>query len=1240
MVTSTSKTKRAISTGTKKSKNPKTKSVASEAMALRKAKSASSRHKEKKKTATTIATDESRRRRTSAEILHAQEKQDRLSHITSTLAANFNRAQRSVAADRKCFAALKKLQQESDKDEFLECFLRMLFPILLCFKREPAVERLIRFVAAFCTHSSLEQLIRQQQRKKKNGNTEMSQEEDCDDDFEDFDQDTVDFALCVVDRLIPLADVKDKATRYRVCQIVGMVINNLPDSADIDENLYQSIQETFLRRLRDKIPAVRQMAIKVLFRLQDPNDASHEITEELMRIMSTDANKDVRMEAINMLTLTKTTLSSFMERTRDVRDDVRAAVYAKIASVAALKRLTISQRVMLLKNGLKDRAKEVRETCLKMLIDQWMPQVANNLLDLLKCLDVENYTATSEMVVNLMLDRSYASVEDDGLSNTQLKKVLEVELDLSNLTPEAVLYLRCKCEFLIKRDPARLDQQLPTASEFCELIIAYHKEDCEFITKQLLVIARYLDYADEIGRQKMHALLANMLVTFTHPEVYPPEIIAAVKVIIAGNADDFISTLVEKVDELRKAAAVCQREGVDESKETLDLHKEEVQRRIKALTRKVNTLKRQERQHAEDEDYEGAANTKKERRICELEIDDLMEEYTQLERTSGDGTSAEIMLWVRALCIVGEFLNQSSANVDITHLLYLVHDLVLVTLDHDSEYVRQHAYRVLGQFCCFKIDLAKQYAGYFLRCLADEHQDLEVQTTALRAVFDFIQLHGLAQLFEETNVDGERQETEGDVLVTALKSFFTNEHTELRTIVVEGFAKLIMCNKLQEKHLPDVLSRLIMMQFDPATERDERIRQCLPVFLPSYSFSFVSNIRIMSRLVIPTLRRVANSTTSTSSTDLAQLGQYLMYLSDPENLHQSQKETVDIQSLLSHEQIAIDLALEVLADPTSKASNIFCRLFNNMTIYSVNNDQIKVLRHLIRKVIGAISNKVTMKTLNRFDTMLVALIGSSDDEDMNLTEEMQNTIAEKAERFKCERETFIELMNEDELNFDIASAGYVGIADNEQQQQQQVEDEQMETSDIFASPRSTARVSVSRTPDRRRSTRSIALNEQQRLQLEEEEEEEEGESGQKDEDDNDATVPTSSDDSDEMAEDNIRKRRKKTGRRASDEYSKELKKMRHARVPRQGLGETEIVGILDFDAASPEYDDYNEDDDLEGDIDALEGLLDDDDDENERSLYSVSTSRSRRTDMLRHSMLDREIEDMVEGLDFSDDDDL
>ena len=98
--------------------------------------------------------------------------------------------------------------------------------VLVQFKREPSTERCIRYVVRLATYGV------------------EKDEVPLDDEFS--------MGLC--EWLLKMSSSRDKAVRYRVCQLVESLMNALSDDAEITDTLWDSLLSSMLERLRDKVP--------------------------------------------------------------------------------------------------------------------------------------------------------------------------------------------------------------------------------------------------------------------------------------------------------------------------------------------------------------------------------------------------------------------------------------------------------------------------------------------------------------------------------------------------------------------------------------------------------------------------------------------------------------------------------------------------------------------------------------------------------------------------------------------------------------------------------------------------------------------------------------------------------------------------------------------------------------------------------------------------------------------------
>lgn len=90
-------------------------------------------------------------------------------------------------------------------------------------------------------------------------------------------------------------------------------------------------------------------------------------------------------------------------RTQDVTESVRKLAYRVLAEKVNIKSLTIAQRVQLLSNGLHDRSESIKEVCTKELLNGWLKSFDNDVVRLLKCLDVEGCTEVAELALKTVL---------------------------------------------------------------------------------------------------------------------------------------------------------------------------------------------------------------------------------------------------------------------------------------------------------------------------------------------------------------------------------------------------------------------------------------------------------------------------------------------------------------------------------------------------------------------------------------------------------------------------------------------------------------------------------------------------------------------------------------------------------------------------------------------------------------------------------------------------------------------
>lgn len=333
-----------------------------------------------------------------------------------------------------------------DKTDFHEEFVHYLKYAMVVYKREPAVERVIEFAAKFVTsfHQS-----------------------DMEDDEEEKDGGILNFLFTF---LLKSHEANSNAVRFRVCQLINKLLGNMPENAQIDDDLFDEINEAMLIRLKDKIPNVRIQAVLALSRLQDPKDDECPVVNAYATLIENDSNPEVRRAVLSCIAPSAKTLPRIVGRTKDVKEAVRKLAYQVLAEKVHMRAMSIAQRVMLLQQGLNDRSDAVKQAMQKHLLQGWLRFTEGNILELLHRLDVENSSEVAVSVLNALFSVTPLNELAEICKNNDGRKLIPLE----RLTPEIALYWRVLCEYLkSKGDEGEeyLEQILPEPVVYAEYLL-------------------------------------------------------------------------------------------------------------------------------------------------------------------------------------------------------------------------------------------------------------------------------------------------------------------------------------------------------------------------------------------------------------------------------------------------------------------------------------------------------------------------------------------------------------------------------------------------------------------------------------------------------------------------------------------------------------------------------------------------------------------------------------------------
>ncbi|XP_047423418.1 condensin complex subunit 3 isoform X2 [Sciurus carolinensis] len=855
-----------------------------------------------------------------------------------------------------------------DKTVFHEEFVHYLKYAMLVYKREPAVERVIEFAAKFVTsfHQS-----------------------DLEDDEEEEDGGILNFLFTF---LLKSHEANSSAVRFRVCQLINKLLGSMPENAQIDDDLFDKINEAMLIRLKDKIPNVRIQAVLALSRLQDPKDDECPVVNAYATLIENDSNPEVRRAVLSCIAPSAKTLPKIVGRTKDVKEAVRKLAYQVLAEKVHMRAMSIAQRVMLLQQGLNDRSDAVKQAVQKHLLQGWLRFTEGNILELLHRLDVENSSEVAVSVLNALFSVTPLSELVGICKNNDGRKLIPVE----TLTPEIALYWRALCEYLkLKEDEGEefLEQILPEPVIYAEYLLSYIQSipvvteeqrgdfsyignlmTKEFIGQQLILIIKSLDTNEEGGRKRLLAILQEILTLPTTPISLVSFLVERLLHIIIDD-NKRIQIVTEIISEIR-APIVTVGVNVDPS----DARKKE----LKMAEIKVKLIEAKEALEncITLQDFNQASKLKEEIKALEDVKKNLLKETEQLEikEVHIEKNDAETLQKCLILCY--ELLKQMSVSTGIGATMNgIIESLILPGIISVHPIIRNLAVLCLG--CCGlqNQDFASKHFVLLLQVL--QIDDVTIKVSALKAIFDQLMAFGIEPFKTkkvkapqsedaEVNCDGEQESAEVEETATArnvlklLSDFLDSEVSELRTGAAEGLAKLMFSGLLVSSR---ILSHLILLWYNPVTEEDVRLRHCLGIFFPIFAYASRTNQECFEEAFLPTLQTLASAPASSplAEVDITNVAELLVDLTRPSGLNPQVKDSQDYQALTVHDNLAIKICNEILTNPCSPEVRVYTKALSSLELSS---NLAKDLLVLLNEILEQVKDRTCLKALEKIKIQL------------------------------------------------------------------------------------------------------------------------------------------------------------------------------------------------------------------------------------------------------------------------------
>uniref|UniRef100_H3GDA7 Nuclear condensin complex subunit 3 C-terminal domain-containing protein n=1 Tax=Phytophthora ramorum TaxID=164328 RepID=H3GDA7_PHYRM len=743
----------------------------------------------------------------------------------------------------------------------------------------------------------------------------------------------------LLQRLMDATKAEDRVARLRACHMLQIVTNCLQV---IEDELKTQLRETMLRRLDDKLTAVRIQSVYGLKNLQGSSE-DEEVTRELRKLLVSDPSKDVRKAALMNLAVTETMYQDLLVRIRDANDDVRYAAFRTIGNAMSLTDIPINDRAHLLDQGLQDRAARVRRACEQMVLKKWFPECDASPVLLLKALDIEQYPAIGSKVSRLLLkhfsEQPRAMLEKEGVVEFNALELMSENSEAFNA--ESIFFWREQCYYYqkIDNDPDKTTALVPNMSDFTNLLVTTCKAegDVLFIAQQLLELGHLLDYQDEFGRRNLLDSLQKLLQELETDRQLIKGIMELMAFAYSGSSEqefiqvvaEIVSDMYDPVEAASQDISLSQQEDSD-----MSLSQQQTEKESSAVNfgPRLHKLSEEEREAAEDKFEE------LEKRLESLDFDseeynEVQAEMLQLETLLQD---PRVLSWLRCLEIVAQLLKLTSHNLS-DPIVEGMGRYILPAIDSDVPALREAGLENLGLFCLLDKRLAERYLIVFWRALNNPEEESEVKHTCVQAILDMafsftnLQPHifgvkqagdgaaaaagtgegeGAAHKIdaqdgsrdedknEDTNENKDMEKSDEaepvavpekldlDTIFIGLGQLITVDDLELQSTIVEGFCRLFMMNRIDNI---TVLAILLETYFSPTLQKvqqlgehgfQSRSLQLLSIFFPAFVMATAANCMLLEEAATHLIQKSMEQLEmeSDSMLDLGACAKYVTHL--------------------------------------------------------------------------------------------------------------------------------------------------------------------------------------------------------------------------------------------------------------------------------------------------------------------------------------------------------------------------
>ncbi|XP_031670717.1 condensin complex subunit 3 isoform X1 [Oncorhynchus kisutch] len=932
----------------------------------------------------------------------------------------FQRAQKGHNNKAKLVASLKNTYNKlEDKTLFHEEFIQYLKHAMIVYKREPAVENVIEFVSKFSTSFHTPSAEGgEEEDEEEDENPFLSYMFNFLLESHKANSHAVRFRVCqLINKLLGsmaenaqidddlfdgihqamLVRVTDKFPNVRIQASLAMARLQEPQNHQCPTvNAYLLILEN------DSNPEVRRAVLsciapssltlpKILKRTRDVKESVRKLAYQVL-------SDKVHIRALSIAQR----VSLLQQGLHDAAESVREVVQVRLLP-AWLNLLQGDVLELLHKLDVENCSQTALDTLTALFTHTPQDQLLHHRLQL-----DDRYTHTHTALDTLTA--LFTHTPQDQLLHHRLQLDDRMLVPAGSLSCESVLYWRALCEFVkTKGDEGEemLEKLLPEAATFAEYLYGYVKGlpvlsanqrniatryvKCvpvlseeqkgdfaqlelvmtkEFISQQLIHLTGCLDTNEEGGRKRVVAVLQEMLVL---PQTPPSLVSLLTEKLLTLIPDDHrrIQTVAEVISEVREPIVI--RQPLDEN--------ENRRKQVKLAEVKVGILEAKQalEECISNQEFNRAAELKDS--ITDLENlrnNILQEENTQQDdketETRMEKTDPETLLRCLTMCV--ELLKQMNIKTRIGPTMSaILSSLILPSISNAQPAVRNMAVVCLGTCALHSKDLVNTHLVLLLQIA--QLDEAKIRISALRSVIDLLLLYGFTLLSERPSVapqtshspanqeDQEKGEEPEEGSSTAqsilmmLSDFLDSEVSELRTETAEGLAKLMYSGRISSAKL---LSRLVLLWYNPVTEDDTRLRHCLGVFFQLYARESRAHQECVEECFLPTLQTLLNApaTSPLAEVDVTNVAELLVELTRPSSLIKPG----DTQEVCVHDYLAVRVCGEMLKDPSAPEVRLYAKVLNSLEL-SADGNTTRDLVTLLQQVTQEVKDRIALRAVEK-----------------------------------------------------------------------------------------------------------------------------------------------------------------------------------------------------------------------------------------------------------------------------------